>query len=105
VVVVDVWWVLCRRALQLHRCLRHLCALSIIPTSARVYVNHIFHAHPTCCNHPALCGFGVKVCVEGLAVTEDPKLIRDLTLLCLLPRWCLCVCVCVCVCMRERMSL
>jgi hypothetical protein len=61
VVVMDVWWVLCRRALQLRRWLRHSCALSIIPTSARVHVNHIFHPHLTCCKHLAICGIGVKV--------------------------------------------
>jgi hypothetical protein len=46
VVVMDVWWVLCRRALQLRCWLRHSCALSIIPTSARVHVNrHIPSTH------------------------------------------------------------
>ena len=103
-VVMDVWWVLCLRALQLRRWLRHSClCLSYRPLL--VFMSIIYSIPPNVL-HANTQPFVASVSRGSNGYGhQDLELIRDLPLVlfwtngvCVCVCRCVCVCVCVCVC-------
>ena len=97
---MDVWWVLCRRALQLRRWLRHSClCLSYRPLL--VFMSIIYSIPPNVL-HANTQPFVASVSRGSNGYRhQDLELIRDLPLVLFCPNdvcGCVCVCACVCVC-------